>query len=259
MSNLTHSPVNDQRFSDFLRDCRELGRDEALGKDALAKMAFKLAKAASDGVIDTTPNKHGEGVDDAKKAYHEYVEGFSKKSIHEMTENGKKANIAKFRAIVRCAVEGRGGKYDMYSGLERTKNAREALDKGGAKVKPAFASYVDYSRAQYKADSDLTDQQIKEVVTPAGKPDPELMKEWEKILKRIEKIVTGEIEGVPADQSAEALSAAEAVAARVAALMTNERRVAAQSKVRELVELTGKTVSDDEFEELVEVALSKAA
>ena len=50
MVSLAHKPTNDHRFDDMLKDVRELGRESAMGKDALPKLALRAIAAAAAGV-----------------------------------------------------------------------------------------------------------------------------------------------------------------------------------------------------------------
>lgn len=211
MTNLAHSPVNDQRFDDLMKEIKGFGRDAAQGKDSLPKLAHKVVRAASDGIIDT--NKDQQGTDAAARIYSAYAAEQSAKSIHDHTESGIKANASKLRKLIEMGVMPIIDPVDV---MNRAYSIRDGLHKAGEDLKPAYASYVDVARAQLDSPGRaLSDDEIKAAVSKVVKPD----KTAEDILKEIhgkmEKLITKRL-----DQSPELVQAEELIRTRLAALMT---------------------------------------
>lgn len=181
---------NDHRFDDLLNKVKQLGTHNAVGNDALAKMAMVLAQGAQDGVLDTTRNKHGKGVDDAKKIFEGYVEAFSSKNIFDMTTNSIAANTSKFRVIIQA---GMSVNHDITTTFNRGHLKRKELVGQDVKVKGAFNVFVDMARAlirEARNGADLTDEEIAEIV---AKPEPSPKTVREEIVtmqKKAEKLIT---------------------------------------------------------------------
>ena len=204
---------NDTRKEDLMKEVREYGRHAAEGKDALPVLALRVVRAANDGVIDTTKDKDKR--DDANRIYEAYIAAESKKLVHKHTETGLKANVSKVRQII---IMGSMTTCDAVAVLDRAVVLREAMLKAEEKVKPAFASYVDVARDQIaKADSDLSDDEIRAACRSKEPAEKTLEKELQAIQKRLEKIVTGE--GGVKDQSTEVIQAEELIRTRLAAML----------------------------------------
>jgi hypothetical protein len=212
MTSLAHSPTNDTRMNDLIKEVRALGADKAAGGDALPAFAFRLAYAAADGVISTQEDPNGD--DDAKRLYAEFTKTWSKKAIHEHTDGGTKANVSKARQIIKAAAK---PTCDFPNTLQKVKTKREELDAADVKVKAAYAAYVDAARKQCTQDDDLSDAQIEEVCRKKESEDPTVEKILEGIAKKLEKLVTGE--GGPKDDAADTMEAYQAVRRRIAALL----------------------------------------
>lgn len=153
---------NDNRYVDLLKDVRELGREAALGKDALPNLAMKVTTAARDGIIST--EKDADGKDDADRIYEEYREAQSKKAKHEHTEGGITGNTAKLRSFVNLGMLPNIDPVDV---LERAVKIRHEQKAKKEKVKGAYEAYIDVSRKQLdpvNQNDPLTDEVIIEVV-----------------------------------------------------------------------------------------------
>jgi len=214
MSNLAHSPQNDHRFDDALKVARKLGTDLANGTDALPKLAHEVVRWANDGTIEVGKVGKG-GRDNVATIYENYVAEASKKAVHEHSANGTKANVSKLRKI---AEFGAMPIIDPVEIINRADMRRDALRKQEAKLKPAYASYVDIARAQLDSPGRaLTDAELDSLVLKGDKEPSTLDKEWERINKRVEKLITGENADGLKDQSTEALLVHEALQARIKA------------------------------------------
>lgn len=219
MSNgLSHSPTNDTRLQEFMAETRELGRQMSQGKDSLPNWAIKLAYAAADGVIDLTPDKHGE--DDVSRAYKSFVEAASKKAVHEHTTNGVKANVSKARQIAKAAQK---PSCDFVESMKGLLDKRQELIQAKEDVRSAYPAIVHAARTQNGQDDDLTPAQIDESIRKPQAPDPDLEKVLGRIEKQLADVISGE-KGVKCDDD-RILKAHELVRDQLATLV-HDREVA---------------------------------
>lgn len=229
MNNLAHSPVNDQRLTDFMSQVRDFGRDSARGRDALPKLAVSFVRAVADGYLDLS--KDSTGRDGAARVYEAYVQAETKKSIHNRTDGGLKGNISKLRQL---GVFASNPKFDPVAELDRCIARRSELAANEVKVKPAYAAYVDYAREQNKHDDPMSDDQIDETVrVTKAEREVTLVGELEKIQKKIEGFITGEDKHGIKDQSPELIQVQELITQRLAALKLREDTIVALVKARE--------------------------
>jgi hypothetical protein len=209
---------NDNRLSDGVKVIRELGKDAALGKDSLPKLAFQLTKMAAEGVIDTEknytetlPDNSVRNYDDAEYLFGEYAKAEGKKAVHERSAGGLKANISKARQIIQFGCMTTCDPQDV---LERAVKARAKVLENGDKAKSAYAAYVDVARNQIAADADLTDEQLEAIVRKPPAAAPEVEKILRGVYKKLEDLIAGE-KGVQ-DQSEHVVAAFDAVRDRLA-------------------------------------------
>jgi hypothetical protein len=219
-TNIHANQPNDTRLEDGVKFIRELGRDAALGKDSLPKLAFQFTKMAAEGVIDLEKKYEGDDMpkggkykyDDAEFLFNEYSKAEGKKAIHERSTGGLKANISKARQFVAFGMLTTCDPQDV---LERAATVRKGMLADGAKVKSAYAAYVDVAREQQKLDTDMTNDQLAGVIAKPEKASPELRKILDGMYKRLEKLYTDGIDGVQ-DMSDYVKTAADAIRDRLA-------------------------------------------
>src|SRR5262245_55053816 len=132
MSNLAHSPTNDHRMSDLIKEVRAYGRDAEAGKDSLPMFAHKVAETAKDGVINTKKGKDGK--DDAARLYGEYAVARGKAAVLE-TDGESPQNISKLRVIIDAASK---PTCDVPLGFSKLKAAFVAKRKAEIKTKPVY-------------------------------------------------------------------------------------------------------------------------
>jgi hypothetical protein len=213
-TNLEHSTTNDTRLAEFMASVREMGRDEASGKDALPKLAVAFVRAVADGVLEM--NKDSDGNDGAARVYYDYVKSKTKRQIHDRSDAGLKANISKLRQI---GVFAGNPKWDAVEVFNKTFTIRADHEKDDIAVKPAYAAFVDVAREQLKQDDQLTDAQIGATVMATSKTkEVTLEGQLQKAYKILEEIVTGENKHGIKDSSSEVIQAAENLQVRLAAL-----------------------------------------
>lgn len=217
MSNLAHDTTNDTRYADFMSTVRELGRDEATGKDSLPNLAIAFARAVSDGVIDLS--KDAQGRDGAARVFEAYATAKGKKAVHDRTENGLKANTSKLRKIGEAAQLGSKG-VDFVDVLNTGHVKRQECMDNDIDVKPAYAAFVDLAREQLKQDEQLNEDQIFAVVTKtASEKEVTAEGKLKEAQKIIDALITGEKWPGVQDNSPEVMQIGELLNTRIAALM----------------------------------------
>ena len=161
--NTSNSASLEQDRREFFSDVRELGRESALGKDSLPRLALRIVRAVTNGIV---------GPDDMKAAYDEYVTSESKKLVH--TEGGKAANVSKLRQLATAAAM---PTVDFEDVLTRACDQHKQMREEKLKPKSAYAAYVDVARAQIAAPTaDLTDEEIRGVM--ATEPKEKIAKDF---------------------------------------------------------------------------------
>lgn len=239
-TNIHANQPNDTRLEDGVKFIRELGRDAALGKDSLPKLAFQFTKMAAEGVIDLEKKYDGEDngkggktkFDDAEFLFSEYSKAEGKKAVHERSLGGMKANVSKARQFVAFGML---TTCDPQSVLERAANIRKQMIVDSKKVKSAYAAYVDVAREQQKLDTDATDDQLEGIISKPEKASPELRKIIEGAFKKLEKLYTDGIDGVQ-DQSDFIRSAADNLRDRLAEIDAANQPDATEEEATEQAE-----------------------
>jgi hypothetical protein len=152
---LSNSAALEDGRKNYLADVRELGRESALGKDSLPRLAMRTIEAAALGYI---------GEDDAKAIYDDYVTAESKKLSH--TDGGKAANASKLKALIKMGLL----PIDAVDVIQRAASEHAAMRKEGLKPQPAYAAYISVARAQLGSpNSELSDDEIREAMGTSPK------------------------------------------------------------------------------------------
>src|SRR5258708_802162 len=95
--------VNDNRLKDLLASIREDARNKAKSDRSKAVMYGRILRAAVEGVVDTTKDKHGKGIDDAKLAYDEFIKAYSDKDPNNHSPKGVAVQVSRLRTAPRYA------------------------------------------------------------------------------------------------------------------------------------------------------------
>ncbi len=179
--------VNDTRLKDLMKEVREYGRDAALGKDSLPKLAVRVVRASNDGVITTEKDK--DGTDDAKRLYQRVrrrrgQEGHPRAHRERQEVEREQAPPARHLRRTHHLRPGRGAQ----------PRHRPAPADGAAKetVKPAYAGYVDVAREQIKTDRALDDEELKGVLRKKESAEPDIIRVLERVKKQLDQLITGE-------------------------------------------------------------------
>jgi hypothetical protein len=230
MTTLAHSPINDTRFQDLIKDVKAFGKESAEGRDSLPKLAVRIIRAANDGVIDETKGKDGK--DDAMRVFEAYAANDGK-SIYTRSKDSIKSQASKMRVLIRL------GRLTNVDGVVVADRAIEFIKEDKAQdkpaFKPAFAAILDVARAQTNPEHNtvqLSDDEIKEACTKKAPADKDLEGELEAIKKKLQSLVTGE-KGLK-DDSEQVATAYRAIEERLAALITTRETDEVLSRAAEL-------------------------
>jgi hypothetical protein len=211
------------------KDVAALGKQSALGQDALPRLALRVAKASSEGVI--TTDKDADGKDDYHRIYNHYIENEAKPAAFH-SPNGKKANVSKLRKVGEAASL---PSVDFYDACVRAVSIHKEMRDAQQKPKPLYAGIVDMARYQIdNADSALTDDDVRNQLGKADPKEKTLEGELTKVAERLEKLITGEVEGIPADTDEKSVQAFELLRERLAAMMQESKLKELRAKVAEM-------------------------
>jgi hypothetical protein len=84
--------VNDTRFDKIVKTARALGRDTAIGADALPKLLLEVVRASKDGAIDLEADKKA-----MHAIYGAYWDQRVKKGVHSQGKEGRAAQVSKLK------------------------------------------------------------------------------------------------------------------------------------------------------------------
>jgi hypothetical protein len=211
------------------KDVAALGKQSALGQDALPRLALRVAKASSEAVITTT--KDADGKDDYHRIYNHYIENEAKPAAFH-SPNGKKANVSKLRKVGEAASL---PSVDFYDACVRAVSIHKEMRDAQQKPKPLYAGIVDMARYQIdNPDSALTDDDVRNQLGKADPKEKTLEGELTKVAERLEKIITGEVEGIPADTDEKSVQAFELLRERLAAMMQESKLKTLRAQAAEL-------------------------
>jgi hypothetical protein len=202
--------TNDKRFNDFIKVARGLGKDEALGADALPKLAIAVVRAAKDKIIDLEANK-----DAIKQVYGVYwAQRTNKKySIHAQGKDSQGAQVSKLKQF---AVLGANDTFNGEEVFNRAVDLYKERVKTADKIKPVYAAYLDTARMlnDWKpANGNVTptDEEIEACFYPKEKADKTLEEVIEHIAKQLGMVVSGERKDGISSQDTEITDAVESL------------------------------------------------
>ena len=214
-----NGPTPEEMKKEFFKDLKKYGADSGKGSAALPRLALRVIRAAADGLISLEkPVSGAGGKDDATLIYEAYTAEDSKQAEH--TAGGAKANASKLRQLIALgcmtAVDG-------VVVADRAVKLREKMEDDELKPKPLYAALVDVARKQIDVDTMLSDDSIIDAMskTPAEKS---VEKEWAKVKKTVEGLVTGENAAGLKDNSPEAIQIQELVSSYVTKFETGGKQ-----------------------------------
>lgn len=156
-------------FEYLLEAAKESGKLEAQGADSLPQFFLEVAQGAFLGVIDTTANKHGTGVNDAAKLTQARCQARTGSTIFDRKALNVRVAVNRTNTLIKLGMWPKGGPGEPLTTLNKLlTNHRKAIQ-DGKKVIDAPNAMLNYARAQVKSDHVLSDKELEKCFL---KPDP---------------------------------------------------------------------------------------
>lgn len=174
----------------------ELGKQDALGKDVQVKWDMKVLEAAHVGAIDTTANKHGDGIDDATKLAAAYFKARNGAVIFDHKEPKQRKLCATTRTMVKLGGSPKFGvgqpMQNINNLMTMRQNFRRTANKG-TRLEDAHNMLMRYARAQLKEDTLITGDALK-VFCFRPDSEPRSVSDWlRKVAKDANAIRNGKL------------------------------------------------------------------
>lgn len=153
---------NKPSFGDILADVKTLGEEAGKGIDTQIKFFLKVAHASFLNVINTDPDKHGQGIDDATKLSDEYTKAQSGATI--FSTKAAKKTISCTKLGIRLGMYPHGGPGEPLSTLNTLmtlwrKLRADPANKG--QLVDAFNTATKFAREQLKRKTMITDAELR--------------------------------------------------------------------------------------------------
>ena len=168
--------TNSLTFADLEKVATELGEQCGKGKDTQIKFMLKVTEAAHAGAIDTAPNKHGPGIDDATKLAGFYYKAQTGATIFDHTQNNQRKLTSCVRTAAKIGGWAKGGVDEPLNTINSLLTHRQTLRKDPNMVKKlddAANTFLRFARSQLKRDTLIEGEELKAMVfkpthDPAG-------------------------------------------------------------------------------------------
>ena len=195
--------TNSGSFETLLADADQFGADAGRGKDNQIRFATKIFEAAFHGTIDLTPNKHGDGVDDAQFITDRYMKAASKATTFDAKAQPVRTQASKFRATVKAGGWTKGGQGEPLATANNMLNIWLKL-RADPKVQKnrlddAMNSFLKFCRTLIKRDQLPTDAELQSFCFKAD----QVNETPEEILVGIRKKLTALHDGKAANGTAQ--------------------------------------------------------
>lgn len=187
--------TNDYRFAELLEKATELGAQHGRGKDTMVQFGILTVNAAYDGVLDLAKDKHGDGVDDAVKAYAAYSAGSASAVIFDSKSPSGKVQAAKLRSCVRLGTWTRGGQGEPIGAMNKLFAEYHNLRKDPVKAKQlddAYGVLLKFARFQIKQTAAVDDPQVFRALCNKKQSSTKSLEEYVNgVVKRLEDLAKG--------------------------------------------------------------------
>jgi len=233
---------NDQQLKDLLSKVRDDARNKAKSDRSKAVMYGRVLEAAVGGVIDTTKDKHGKNIDDAKLLYDEFIKAYSDKDPNSHAPKGVAVQVSRLRTAPRyaefCVQQGHDAMTEFSRYAEIYKNLRSVNE--GKDVKPEFEAYYKAVCTAMSPEQNglvLSDDQIAAACRKAESEEKDLLKVLQELDKKVTGLVTGENKQQLKDQSESMIAIQAALHEYVRTLELLSEEQAAHAKLAEIATL----------------------
>jgi hypothetical protein len=154
---------NDHRFDDFMTLIGEIGKQAGQGTDAQIKGLLAVADNAYQGVLDTTANKHGQGVDDATRAAETYWKVRGNSTIFDSKKSNQRKTASYFRTAIRVGGMSSFGVGEPIGTINKLMGVYQKLRKdpvNRGKLDDAANTFMKFARKQLKSTTLLDDAEL---------------------------------------------------------------------------------------------------
>ena len=153
---------NKPSFADTLAKVKDLGEQAGKGIDVQIKFFLAVTESAFLNVINTDPDKHGKGIDDATKLSDEYSKAQSGASI--FSTKAAKKTISCTKLGIRLGMFTKGGPGEPLSTLNTLmtlwrKLRSDPANKG--QMVDAFNAATGFARAQLKRPTMISESELR--------------------------------------------------------------------------------------------------
>jgi hypothetical protein len=180
---------NHPSLAEVRAQVKQLGKDQANGKESQIRFALVIVENSHYGLFDLQPNKHGPGKDDANLLMDDWIEGKEECQFHDRTSGSGKKTLSNIKKMVRlggCPKWGRS----TYDNVNTLLAMRLEEQKNKKKVKGAHDCLLEYATAQLGSDHLIVGDELREFVfTNEKEPDTEetVLESARKTLNRLSK------------------------------------------------------------------------
>lgn len=177
-------------FEYLLDAAKESGQKEAQGADSLPQFFLEVTQGAFLGVIDTTANKHGSGINDAAKLTQARTQARTGSTIFDRKALNVRVAVNRTNTMIKLGMWPKGGPGEPLSTLNKLlTNHRKAIQ-AGKKVVDAANAMLNYARAQVRSDHVLMDSELEKCFL---KPDPTKPSEEDKWVSLRKSLQAGKV------------------------------------------------------------------
>jgi len=187
-------PSNKLSFDDCAKIAADLGHQAGLGRDTQIKFLLKAVEGGYHGALDLGHNKHGTDVDDATKLAEIYVKAHQGAVVFDAKAANQRKLISTVRTSIKLGGWPKGGNGEPMATVNNLISMRQKLKQipGEAKkLDDAANTLMKYARAQLKADTLLSSDELK---TFCYKPNSDLATAEEiieKAVKQLDRLIDG--------------------------------------------------------------------
>lgn len=171
------SASNRPTLADLEKDVSTLGEASAKASDAQIQSVLKVFQAGYLGSIDLEKNKHGDGVDDARKLADAYIDGRRKTVVFDAKSDTAKTLASDFRTAIRFGGWTKGGVGQPLQVANDFMTMRQNMRKDptvSKQLKDARQAFVGFARAQMKRDSVIAQGEFRQfMLKPAQEAQTE--------------------------------------------------------------------------------------
>lgn len=153
---------NHASFEELMHDAKVLGEQAGKGKDTQIKFALMLTKAAYHKTLDTNPDKHGVGIDDATMMAQTYVKAQQGAVIFDAKADKSRKLVSNVRKCLKLGSMTSLGRGQPMQAIEELVEYRQKLRKDPAaakKLDDAFNMLMRYATVQIKSNQLLPDDE----------------------------------------------------------------------------------------------------